>query len=412
MNKANICRFCETPLQYTFVDLGMSPLANSYVKDDQLNQMEPFYPLHTYVCDKCYLVQLMEFESPESIFSDYAYFSSFSDSMLQHSKEYVQHMIDRFGFDSSSQVIEIASNDGYLLQYFKEKGVPVLGIEPAENVAKAAIGKGIQTISKFFGTKTASELSEEGIQADLLIGNNVLAHVPDLNDFVRGLKVSLKPHGVITMEFPHIMRLIEKNLFDTIYHEHFSYFSFITVNEVFETHGLKIFDVEEVATHGGSLRIYACHREDDSRNIAQRVSSLINKEIEMGFNTLEHYRKFGEKVKETKRKILDFLVKEKRDGKSIAGYGAPAKGNTLLNYCGIRTDFIDYAVDRSPHKQNQYLPGVHIPIKSPEEITKTRPDYLVILPWNIKDEIMTQMSHIRNWGGKFVVFIPEVEVFE
>ncbi len=412
MNKTSNCRFCETPLQQTFVDLGMSPLANSYIKNDQLNKMEPFYPLHTYVCGKCYLVQLMEFESPESIFSDYAYFSSFSDSMLEHAKTYVQHMIDRFGFDSSSQVIEIASNDGYLLQYFKEKDVPVLGIEPAENVAKAALEKGIQSITKFFGTQTASELANEGIQGDLLIGNNVMAHVPNLNDFVKGLKIALKPNGIITIEFPHLLHLMEDNLFDTIYHEHFSYFSFITVKKVFETHGLKTFDVEEVTTHGGSLRIYACHSEDDSRNITQRVHSLINKEIEMRFNTLDFYLTFGEKVKETKRKILDFLVREKRAGKSIAGYGAPAKGNTLLNYCGIRTDFIDYTVDRSPHKQNQYLPGVHIPINSPEEINKTRPDYLVILPWNIKDEIMEQMSHIRDWGGKFVVFIPEVAVFE
>jgi len=411
MNKSNICRFCETPLQQTFVDLGMSPLANSYIKNDQLSKMEPFYPLHTYVCSKCYLVQLMEFESPENIFSDYAYFSSFSDSMLQHAKEYVEHMIERFNFDSRSQVIEIASNDGYLLQYFKEKGVRVLGIEPAENVAKAALEKGIQSITKFFGTQTASEISNEGIQGDLLIGNNVLAHVPNLNDFVKGLKIALKPHGIITIEFPHLLRLMEDNLFDTIYHEHFSYFSFMTVKEVFETHGLKMFDVEEVATHGGSLRIYACHEEDYSRNIAQRVDSLINKEIEMGFNTLEHYRTFGEKVKETKRKILDFLITEKRAGKSIVGYGAPAKGNTLLNYCGIRTDFMDYTVDRSPHKQNQYLPGVHIPIYSPEEIIMTRPDYLVILPWNIKEEIMRQMSHIRDWGSKFVVFIPEVKVF-
>lgn len=412
MNITNRCRFCGAPLKYTFVDLGMSPLANSYIKDDQLNKMEPFYPLHTYVCNKCFLVQLMEFESPESIFSDYAYFSSFSDSMLQHANEYVQMMIERFGFNSNSQVIEIASNDGYLLQYFNEVGVPVLGIEPAENVAEAAIKKGIKTISKFFDTRTATDLSAEGIQGDLLIGNNVLAHVPDLNDFVKGLKVALKPEGIITMEFPHIMRLIEQNLFDTIYHEHFSYFSFRTVKEVFEFHALRIFDVDEVKTHGGSLRIYACHSEDNSRNITNQVSALISKEIEEGLDNLEYYVAFSENVKETKRKILDFLVREKRAGKSIAGYGAPAKGNTLLNYCGIRKDFIDYTVDRSPHKQDHYLPGVHIPITSPEEVSKTKPDYLVILPWNIKDEIMSQMSYIRDWGGKFVVFIPEVKVYE
>lgn len=412
MNITNRCRFCDTPLKYTFVDLGMSPLANSYIKDEQLNKMEPFYPLHTYVCNKCFLVQLVEFESPESIFSNYAYFSSFSDSMLQHAKEYVQMMIERFGFNSHSQVIEIASNDGYLLQYFKEKGVPVLGIEPAENVARAAIEKGIKTISMFFGTRTASELSAEGIQGDLLIGNNVLAHVPNLNDFVKGLKIALKPEGIITMEFPHIMRLIEQNLFDTIYHEHFSYFSFKTVKDVFEFHALTIFDVDEVGTHGGSLRIYACHKEDNSRKITNKVNTLIRKEIEEGLNTLEYYVTFSENVKETKRKILDFLVREKRAGKSIVAYGAPAKGNTLLNYCGIRTDFIDYAVDRSPHKQGNYLPGVRIPITSPEEIRKSKPDYLVILPWNIKDEIMAQMSYIRDWGGKFVVFIPEVKVYK
>ena len=406
------CRFCNNKLQYTFVDLGMSPLANSYIKEDHINKMEPFYPLHTYICDKCYLVQLMEFESPENIFTEYAYFSSFSDSMLQHAKEYVRTMIDKFGFDSNSQVIEIASNDGYLLQYFKERGVPVLGIEPAENVARAAIEKGIKTISRFFGTQTASDLCAEGIQADLLLGNNVLAHVPDLNDFVKGMKIILKSKGIITVEFPHLMHLMEDNLFDTIYHEHFSYFSFLTVKEVFESHGLKIVDVDEVATHGGSLRIYACHKEDDSRNVEKRVSALISREIEKGYNTLQHYLTFSENVKETKRKILDFLITEKRRGKNFAGYGAPAKGNTLLNYCGIRTDFIDYTVDRSPHKQNHYLPGVHIPIKSPEEISKTRPDYLVILPWNIKEEIMIQMSHIREWGGKFAVFIPEVNVFD
>lgn len=411
MDITNRCRFCDAPLNYTFVDLGMSPLANSYIKADQLNKMEPFYPLHTYVCDRCFLVQLIEFESPASIFSDYAYFSSFSDSMLQHAKEYVQMMIERFGFNFHSQVIEIASNDGYLLQYFKEKGVPVLGIEPAENVARAAIGKGIQTISKFFGTSTAKEFSEDGIQGDLLIGNNVLAHVPNLNDFVEGLKVALKPEGIITMEFPHIMRLIEQNLFDTIYHEHFSYFSFKTVKDVFEFHALTIFDVDEVETHGGSLRIYACHKEDNSRNITNKVNALISKEIEEGLNTLEYYVTFSENVKEAKRKILDFLVREKRAGKSIVAYGAPAKGNTLLNYCGIRTDFIDYTVDRSPHKQGHYLPGVHIPINHPDKIIETKPDYLVILPWNIKNEIMEQMSHIREWGGQFVVLIPEVMVF-
>ncbi len=406
------CRFCGNQLKHTFVDLGMSPMANSYIKVDQAQNMEPFFPLHTYVCEKCFLVQLMEFESPESIFTDYAYFSSFSDSWLQHANKYVNAMISRFGFNAQSQVIEIASNDGYLLQYFKENNVPVLGIEPAENVAKTAIEKGIKTISKFFGAQTATELSEAGTQGDLLIGNNVLAHVPNVNDFVKGLKIALKPNGIVTMEFPHLMRLMEENQFDTIYHEHFSYFSFITVKAIFETQGLKMFDVDELKTHGGSLRIYACHKENNTHTVEDNVQNLINKEMEMGFNTISHYLSFSENVKETKRKILDFLVKEKRAGKTIAGYGAPAKGNTLLNYCGIRTDFIDYTVDRSPHKQDHLLPGVHIPIMGPDEISKSKPDYLVILPWNLKEEIMGQMADIRQWGGKFVVFIPEVKVSE
>lgn len=404
------CRFCNTPIRHTFVDLGMSPLANSYLKAERLLRMEPFYPLHTYVCEKCYLVQLPEFESPEHIFSDYAYFSSYSDSWLRHAKEYTQLMVDRFAFDSGSLIIEIASNDGYLLQYFKEKGVPVLGIEPAVNVAAVAQDKGVPTISKFFGTATASELAAEGKLADLLLGNNVLAHVPDLNDFVKGMKIILKSNGIITMEFPHLMQLMEHNQFDTIYHEHFSYFSFITVREVFASHGLKMFDVDELPTHGGSLRIYACHAEDGSRPVEQRVQALVEREMASGFTRIEHYLSFGEKVKQTKRNILDFMIREKRSGKTFAAYGAPAKGNTLLNYCGIRTDFIDYTVDRSPHKQKHFLPGVHIPIYGPEKIRETRPDYLVILPWNLKDEIVGQMVHIREWGGKFVVFIPEVQV--
>lgn len=408
----NKCRFCETPLLHSFVDLGMSPMANSYLKTEQLQQMEPFYPLHTYVCSNCYLVQLPEFESPEHIFSDYAYFSSYSDSWLKHARDYTDMMIRRFCFDSQSRVIEIASNDGYLLQYFKENQVPVLGIEPAGNVAEAALAKQIPTIVKFFGTKTARELTAENRHADLLIGNNVLAHVPDLNDFVSGLKILLKPEGIITMEFPHLMRLIDENQFDTIYHEHFSYFSFITVNKVFASHGLKIFDVDELPTHGGSLRIYACHEENASRPVDGRALDLIDKEESRGFSDMKFYSTFGEKVKETKRAILDFMIRDKRHGKSIAAYGAPAKGNTLLNYCGIRTDFIDYTVDRSPHKQGLFLPGVHIPIYGPDKINETRPDYLVILPWNLKNEIIEQMSHIRDWGGKFVVLIPEVQVID
>lgn len=404
------CRFCETPLKHTFADLGMSPLANSYLKPEQLQQMEPFYPLHVYVCKGCYLVQLPVFESPEEIFSDYAYFSSYSESWLKHAKTYTNLMIGRFGFNSHSQVIEIASNDGYLLQYFKERGIPVLGIEPAKNVAKAAQIKGIPTIDKFFGVQTAQELAAEGKYADLLLGNNVLAHVPDTNDFVKGMKKILKPRGVITMEFPHLMRLMDENQFDTIYHEHFSYFSLITVDKIFASHGLTLFDVDELPTHGGSLRIYARHTDDASKLIDKKIIDLKNREESLGFTHLEHYFSFSEKLKETKRKILTFLIEAKRNGKSIAGYGAPAKGNTLLNYCGIRTDFIDYTVDLSPHKQGHYLPGTHIPIYNPDKIRDTRPDYLVILPWNLKSEIMGQMAYIREWGGKFVVFIPGVEV--
>jgi len=390
----------------------MSPLANSYLKSSQLSMMEPFYPLHTYVCSNCFLVQLPEVQSPENIFSDYAYFSSFSDSWLNHAQKYTNLMIDRFGFNQYSRVIEIASNDGYLLQYFKESNIPVLGIEPAKNVADVAIKKGIPTSVMFFGVETARKLLEDGKSADLLLGNNVLAHVPDLNDFVKGLKIALKQSGVITMEFPHLMRLIERNQFDTIYHEHFSYFSFITVNQIFTSHGLRIFDVDELTTHGGSLRIYACHEDDSSKSVEQRVYDLKSKEEEHGYNSMEHYLSFGEKVKQTKRNILNFVISSRSNGKSLVGYGAPAKGTTLLNYCGIRQDFIDYTVDRSPHKQNHFLPGVHIPIFGPDKINETKPDFLVILPWNIKDEIMEQMSYIREWGGKFVVLIPDVRVID
>lgn len=398
-------------MKYTFVDLGVSPLANSYLTPQDLQSVEPFYPLHVFICEGCYLVQLPQLQSPKYIFGDYAYFSSYSESWLNHAKEYATLMIERFGFDANSLVVEIASNDGYLLQYFQKKGIPVLGVEPARNVAKVAQEAGIPTITKFFGVQTASELSTEGKLADLMLGNNVLAHVPDLNDFVKGFKVLLKPQGVITIEFPHLMQLIEENQFDTIYHEHFSYFSLINVKKVFAKHGLTIFDVEELPTHGGSLRIYACHAEDTSKPVSERISDLLNREIDAGFTNLGFYQSFAERVKETKRNILDFMIKAKRQGKSIVGYGAPAKGNTLLNYCGIRTDFIDYTVDRSPHKQDRYLPGTHIAIKHPDEIGKTKPDYLLILPWNLKEEIMEQMSHIRNWGGQFVTLIPEVKIY-
>lgn len=404
------CRFCRAPLTRSFADLGMSPLANAYVKPERAHAMEPFYPLHAYVCGRCWLVQLEEFESPQQIFGDYSYFSSYSDSWLKHAERYTTAMIERFSIDKHWQVVEVASNDGYLLQYFKRQGIPVLGVEPAANVAKVAVAAGIPSVVKFFGTRTASELAAAGQKADLLIGNNVLAHVPDLNDFVKGLKIALKEHGIVTMEFPHLLRLIAENQFDTIYHEHFSYFSFLTVENVFAAHGLTLFDVEELPTHGGSLRIYGRHTEDSSRAIGERVDALRDKEIQAGLDDIKVYARFAERVKDTKRKLLTFLIDAKRDGKHVVGYGAAAKGNTLLNYCGIRADFLDYVVDVSPHKQNHLLPGTRLPILPPEQLRATRPDYVLILPWNIKDEIQEKMAHVREWGGKFVVPIPEVKV--
>ena len=405
------CRFCDAPLRHTFADLGLSPFANSYIKREQLHQMEPFYPLQVYVCEACFLVQLPVFQNPEEIFGDYAYFSSYSESWLQHVKSYTDMMTKRFSIDSNWKVIEIASNDGYLLQYFKGEGIPVLGIEPARNVAKAAQEAGIPTTVKFFGVQTATELAAEGTRADLLIGNNVLAHVPDINDFVRGMQILLKPKGIVTMEFPHLLRLVEENQFDTIYHEHFSYFSLIAVKKIFDTHGLTIFDVEELPTHGGSLRIFARHAEDSSKSICRAVPELIKRETEEGFSNLKYYLSFDDKLREAKRNILEFMIGLKKEGKTIVGYGAPAKGNTLLNYCGIRTDFIDFTVDRSPHKQGYNLPGTRIPIFHPDKIKESRPDYLLILPWNLKEEIMGQMAHIRDWGGRFVVLIPDVKVY-
>jgi SAM-dependent methyltransferase len=409
--RAAACRFCGHPLEQTFVDLGMSPLCESYLSAEQLNQMEPFYPLHVFVCGNCFLVQLEEYVSAENIFSDYAYFSSYSDSWLAHAKRYSDLMVQRFGINSQSLVVEVASNDGYLLQYFVEKKIPVLGIEPAANVAEVAVKKNVPTAVKFFGRRTALELAAEGKQADLLLGNNVLAQVPDLNDFVAGMKILLKSRGVITIEFPHLMRLMAENQFDTIYHEHFSYFSLITSENIFAAHGLTIFDVEELSTHGGSLRIYARHTEDTSKPVEARVLELRRREQAAGFGHLECYASFAEQVKETKRNLLDFLIEAKRAGKHIAGYGAPGKGNTLLNFCAIRTDFLDYTVDRSPYKQDKFLPGTHIPIHHPDRIKQTRPDYVLILPWNLKDEIIEQNGYIREWGGQFVVPIPKVKVY-
>jgi 2-polyprenyl-3-methyl-5-hydroxy-6-metoxy-1,4-benzoquinol methylase len=405
------CRFCGSPLEAVFADLGMSPLANSYLTAEQGNQMEPFYPLRALVCSACFLVQLEEFESPDHIFSDYAYFSSYSSSWLEHSERYAAAMVERFGLNGGSHVVEVASNDGYLLQYFKERGIPVLGIEPAANVANVAVQKGLPTLVEFFGVQTAQGLMPESA-ADLLIGNNVLAHVPDINDFVGGMKVLLKPGGVITMEFPHLMRLIDENQWDTIYHEHFSYLSFSTARRVFAAHGLRLFDVEELPTHGGSLRIFGCHDDDAAKPETERADELLEREDSAGYSKVETYLDYGVKVAEDKRRLLSTLIELKEDGRRIVGYGAPAKGNTLLNYCGIGLDFLDYTVDLNPHKQGHFLPGTHIPIRSPDAIRETRPDLVFILPWNLNDEIIEQLSYVREWGGRFLVRAPELRVYQ
>ena len=411
-NGSGACLFCGTALRHTFVDLGTSPLCESYVPADRLNHGEPFYKLHAYVCEKCFLVQLEEFVSPENIFNEYAYFSSYSDSWVEHMRRYADQVAERLGLGPHSQVVEVASNDGYLLQHFVKKGIPVLGIEPAVNVARVAIDKGIPTLVKFFGEETARELASEGWKADLLCGANVLAQVPRPNDFVKGLRLLLRSTGTITIEFPHLVRLMAENQFDTIYHEHFSYFSLLSSEQLFARHDLTIFDVEEIPTHGGSLRIWARHAEDASRPVTERLLRLRDREVELGLKRLDTYARFGEQVAETKRKLMTFLIAAKGAGKRIAGYGAPGKGNTLLNYCGIRTDFIDFTVDRSVYKQGKFLPGTRIPIFPPEKIREARPDYVLILPWNLKDEIMKQMGFIREWGGRFVVPIPEVKVFD
>jgi len=410
--KPAACRFCGAPLSLSFADLGMSPPSNAFLEAQALNRMERFYPLHAWVCEKCFLVQLEEFETPEQIFSDYAYFSSYSESWLAHAKAYSQAMIAGLGLNASSFVVEIASNDGYLLQNFVAQGVPVLGIEPAANVAAVAQNKGVPTLVKFFGVKTATELAAAGRKADLILGNNVLAHVPDLNDFVRGMSLLLKPGGVVTMEFPHLLRLMQESQFDTIYHEHFSYLSFVVAERVFAAHGMTLFDVDELPTHGGSLRIYARHAANAALRISPKVAELRAREQAAGLQRAEPYRAFAEQVRAAKRSLLKFLIGAKESGKRVAGYGAPAKGNTLLNYCGVRGDLLEYTVDRSPHKQGCYLPGVHIPIHAPEKIMQTRPDYVLILPWNLKDEIVAQMTGIRAWGGRFVVPIPETKVLD
>ncbi len=404
------CRFCGTVLEDTVVDLGMSPLCESFLAAEQLDKMEPFFPLHVWVCRKCFLVQLTEYVHVEEIFTEYAYFSSFSTAWLKHAEDYVDMISKRAGLGSNSFVVELASNDGYLLQYFVKKGIPCLGIEPAANVAKSAREKGVETDVLFFGVGTAKELAAKRPKADLVLGNNVLAQVPDINDFVAGIPIILKPTGTVTFEFPHLQKLFDENQFDTIYHEHFSYFSLISVEQIFAKHGLTVFDVEELWTHGGSLRIYARPAADTSRPVTDRVNALRAREEAAGYRNLETYTRFEHRVRETKRKILELLIDAKRAGKVIAGYGAPGKGNTLLNYCGIRTDFIDFTVDRNPYKHGRFLPGTHIPIFPPSKIEEVKPDYIFILPWNLKNEIMTQLAHAREWGAKFIVPIPEATV--
>jgi SAM-dependent methyltransferase len=405
------CRFCKTPLTQTFADLGMTPLSNSFVPPERASAMEPFYPLHAFVCDACKLVQLDEFESPEHIFADnYLYFSSFSDSWLKHAEAYSEMMIARFGLGQDSLIVEVASNDGYLLQYFKQRGVKVLGVEPAANVAEFAVQKGIPTDVNFFGVETARRLKGEGISPDVIAANNVMAHVPDLNDFVAGFATLLKPGGVITVEFPHLLRLMAQNQFDTIYHEHFSYFSLLTVDRVFKAHGLRLFDVQELKTHGGSLRIFATQSQDVSHETTPSVAKVLADEHAAGLDGMEAYKAFAEQIVDTKAALLTFCIEARAQGKTIAAYGAPAKGNTLLNYCGIGPEFITFTVDRSPHKQGHLLPGVRIPIRTPQAIHEAKPDYVLILPWNLRDEIMQQMATIRDWGGQFVVPIPKVQV--
>lgn len=404
------CRFCGAGLEDIVVDLGMSPLCESFLPADHLDRMEPFYPLKVWVCRKCFLVQLSQYVKVEEIFTEYAYFSSFSTAWLKHAEDYVAMITKRLSLNKDSFVVELASNDGYLLQYFVKTGIPCLGVEPAANVAKAAEEKGVKTQVSFFNEQTAKEMRAAGKMADLVLGNNVFAQVPDVNTVVGGIPSILKPKGTVTFEFPHLMQLFENNQFDTIYHEHFSYFSLIAAEAIFARHGLTIFDVEELWTHGGSLRIYARHKADDSRPLTERLLALRAREEEKGYRRIETYTRFDEQVRETKRKILEVLIDAKRRGKRVVGYGAPGKGNTLLNYCGIRTDFIDFTVDRNPYKHGRFLPGTHIPIFPPPRLDEAKPDYVFILPWNLKDEIMAQLSHVRSWGGKFIVPIPEATV--
>jgi SAM-dependent methyltransferase len=404
------CRFCGTTLRHRVVDLGMSPLCESYLPADRLDSMEPFFPLNVWVCEKCFLVQLNQYVSADEIFEEYAYFSSYSSSWLQHCEDYVKMISERLGLDGSSMVVELASNDGYLLQYFVDRDIPCLGVEPAANVAQVAIDKGIPTDVSFFGEEKGAEMAASGVSADLVLGNNVLAQVPDLNDFVAGIAQILAPHGTVTIEFPHVLKTFEENQFDQIYHEHFCYFSLISAEAIFAAHGMTIFDVEELWTHGGSLRIYARPTADAGRPVGERVLELRAREEAAGFRDVDTYTAYEEQVRETKRRLLEVLIGAKRAGKTIVGYGAPGKGNTLLNYCGIREDFLDFTVDRNPYKQGRFLPGTHIPIHAPEKIDEVRPDLILILPWNFKDEILEQLAHARDWGAQFIVPIPRAEI--
>ncbi len=405
------CRFCNNNLTIKFIDLVSSPPSNSFLTNKELNEPETYFPLKTFLCDKCFLVQIDEYKKSDEIFNErYAYFSSFSKSWIEHSKKYVSMITKRLKLNENSFVVEIASNDGYLLQYFKKLNIPCLGIEPALNTAAAAKKRGIDVIEDFFGVRLAKELSLKTKKPDLLLGNNVLAHVPDINDFVRGLKLYLSESGVITMEFPHLMQLIENNQFDTIYHEHFSYLSFLTVKSIFESHGLEVFDVDQLSTHGGSLRIYARHKEDDSKEKSSNVQDLINVEISKKMNTIDYYNGFQKKANKIKYELVEFLIKQKKAKKRIIAYGAAAKGNTLLNYCGIKSDLIEFVVDRSPYKQGKYLPGSHIPIVNEKKIKELKPDYIIILPWNIKDEIIKQLDYVNEWNCKFIIPIPKMEI--
>lgn len=405
------CRFCNADLENVFIDLFNSPASNSFLTEEQLNEPESFYPLKVYTCHQCFLVQVDEYKKSDAIFdSSYVYFSSYSITWLAHAKKYVDQMIERFKFNENSRVVEIASNDGYLLQYFVQKNIPVLGVEPTSNTAEVAKGKGIESIIDFFSVRLANELSGKGIKADLLLGNNVLAHVPDIVDFTKGLKILLSEKGVVTMEFPHLVQLIENNQFDTVYHEHFSYLSFTTVKKIFEAAGLEMFDVEEIPTHGGSLRVYAKHAEDRSKKVSENVTLLLEKEKRKGITDIASYSGFQQRALKIKISLLDFLLEQKKEGKNVAAYGAAAKGNTLLNYCGVKGDLIDFVVDANIHKQNKFLPGSHIPVVNEEYLKKQKPDYIIIFPWNIKEEIKEQLSYVKEWGGKFVIAIPQFHI--